>query len=69
LRGFPGRDGVDAMTLVPARARFERDPVTSLTSRVLVIPADGGDGLQLIPVRDDAGLLVDADVGIYRRAA
>jgi hypothetical protein len=36
---------------------------------VLLTPVDGRDVLQLTPVRDDAGLLVAADVGIYRQAA
>jgi hypothetical protein len=57
------------MTLAPARVTVERDRVTLLTSRMLLLPTDGRDGLQLTPVRDTTGLLVAADVEFYRQAA
>jgi len=63
-RGIDGRDGRDALVLVPARATFERD-AAQRTTRLTLVPATGGAGLEVRPVRDPAGLMVAADVSIY----
>ena len=67
-QGEQGEPGRDARTLVPARAVFERNVVTGLTSRIIVTPNEGGDGLQAVPVRAEDGTILTVDVSIYHRA-
>lgn len=57
------------MTLAPARVTFERGD-DKRTRRMLVLPLAGGQGLEVLPVRDArSGLMVAADIGIYMPAA
>ena len=68
-RGIDGRDGRDAITLAPARVTFERGE-DKRTSRMLVLPLSGGQGLEVLPVRDaQSGLMVAADIGLFDLAA
>ena len=66
-RGADGRDGRDAVTLAPARATFERDDQRR-TTRLLVLPLAGVNGIEVLPVRDASGLMVAADIGLYAPA-
>ena len=57
-----------AATLLPARAEFTRGP-DGRTTRLVVMPVDGRDGLQIDPIRHPvSGQMQAADITIISAA-